>query len=132
MTAAHAGACRDAGTRAPACASRPPPVPGGTGGAASEPLAHAAQGWGVQGKHCRMTANTIAYIRPSCGRRTSVHEARGRHVLIFGESAHVLALRTPWLDGQGCSPFSSVASAQQAGRVRCSVLLLTLYGPHSP
>ena len=53
-------------------------------------------------------------------------------MLIFGESAHVLALRTPWLEGQGCSLISSVASAQQAGRVRCSVLLLTLYGPHSP
>jgi DNA-binding XRE family transcriptional regulator len=53
-------------------------------------------------------------------------------VLIFGESAHVLALRTPWLSGQVCSLFSSGASAQQAGRTGFFVLLLTFCGPHSP
>lgn len=90
---------------------------GGCGAVACEQLVQPAQEWGVQGKHCRTMINTIAYSRPSCGGHTSIHEAGGRHVLIFGESAHVLALSTPWRSDQVCSPFSSGASAQQAGRV---------------
>lgn len=44
----------------------------------------------------------------------------------------MLALRTHWLSNQVCALISSVASAQQAGRVGFFVLLLTIYGPHSP
>ena len=67
----------------------------GNGAVACARLVHPAPAGGVEGKHCRTMANTIAYSRPSCGGHTSIHEAGGRHVLIFGESAHVLALRHP-------------------------------------
>jgi hypothetical protein len=53
-------------------ARRRPPGVGGPG-VAQRPRRPAWQGAEVQGKHCRMTTNTLAYTRPSCGGHTSAH-----------------------------------------------------------